>query len=73
MTDIGIEYGITSMPTLVGFGGRRAERVTDRVVDTKMLADRDRMLAWVDMVMQKGDPDGSGGGSGGGLFGKLFS
>jgi hypothetical protein len=33
MTDIGIEYGVASIPTLVGFGGRRAERVTDRIVD----------------------------------------
>ena len=73
MTDIGIEYGVTSVPTLVGFGGRRAERVTDRIVDTKLLADKDRMLEWVDKVMQKGDPHGTGGSSGGGLFGKLFS
>jgi len=73
MTDLGIEYGIMSMPTLVGFGGRRAERVTERVVDTKMLADKDRMLNWMDQVMQKGDPHGTGTGTGGGLFGRLFS
>jgi hypothetical protein len=73
MTDIGIEYGIASIPTLVGFGGRRAERVTDRIVDIKMLADKDRMREWVDRVMQKGDPHDTEGGSGGGLFGKLFS
>lgn len=73
MTDLGIEYGVTSIPTLVGFGGRRAERVTDRVVDTKMLSDKDRMADWIDMVMQKGDPHDTGGGGGGGLFGRLFS
>jgi hypothetical protein len=73
MTNIGIEYGITSMPTLVGFGGRRAERVTDRLADTKMLANKIRMSEWVDKVMQKGDPHGTGGGGGGGLFGRLFS
>ena len=28
MIDLGVEYGVNSMPTLVGFGGRRAERVT---------------------------------------------
>ena len=61
------------MPTLVGFGGRRAERVTDRIVDTRLLADKDRMLEWIDKVMQKGDPHGTGGSNGGGLFGKLFS
>jgi hypothetical protein len=73
MTDLGIEYGITSMPTLVGFGGRRAERVTDRVTDTKMLADKVRMAEWVDEAMQRGDPHGIGGSGGGGLFGRLFS
>jgi len=73
MTDLGIEYGITSMPTLVGFGGRRAERVTDRVTDTKMLADKVRMAEWVDEVMQRGDPHGTGGSGGGGLFSRLFS
>ena len=73
MTDIGIEYGVASIPTLVGFGGRRAERVTDRIVDIKMLTNKDRMREWVDGVMQKGDPHDTGGGSGGGLFGKLFS
>ena len=73
MTDIGIEYGVASIPTLVGFGGRRTERVTDRVVDIKMLADKDRMREWVDRTMQKGDPHDTGGGGGGGLFGKLFS
>ena len=71
MTDLGVEYAITSMPTLVGFGGRRAERITDRIVDTKMLADKERMQKWLDEVMHKGDPSGTGG-SGGGLFGRLF-
>lgn len=70
MTDLGIEYGITSMPTLVGFGGRRAERVTDRIVDTKVMADAQRMKIWLDEVMEKGDPFSTGGG--GGLFGRLF-
>jgi hypothetical protein len=73
MTDLGVEYGVTSIPTLVGFGGRRAERVTDRLVDTKMSSDKDRMTDWIDMVMQKGDPHDTGGGGGGGLFGRLFS
>jgi hypothetical protein len=73
MTDIGIEYGVASIPTLVGFGGRRAERVTDRIVDIKMLANKDRMREWIDGVMQKGDPHNTRGSSGGGLFGKLFS
>jgi hypothetical protein len=73
MTDLGIEYGITSIPMLVGFGGRRAECVTDRLANTKVLSDKDRISEWVNTVMQKGDPHGTGGGSGGGLFGRLFS
>ncbi|RVX74461.1 hypothetical protein B0A52_01587 [Exophiala mesophila] len=78
MMDLGIEYGVTSLPTLIGFGGRRAQRVTDRVVDTKLLTDRARMEQWVDEVMSKGDPfavdGGSGGvgGSGSGVLGRLF-
>jgi thiol-disulfide isomerase/thioredoxin len=73
MMDLGVEFGVTSMPTLMGFGGRRAERITDRVVDTNMMGDRRRMEAWVDEVMRKGDPSGTGsGGGGGGLLSKLF-
>ncbi|KPI41036.1 uncharacterized protein AB675_7984 [Cyphellophora attinorum] len=72
MMDLGVEFGVTSMPTLMGFGGRRAERVTDRVVDTGMMGDRRRMEAWVDEVMQKGDPSPGAGGGGGGLLSKLF-
>ena len=71
MTDLAVEYAITSMPTLVGFGGRRAERITERIVDTRMLADRERMQQWLDEVMQKGDLSGTGT-NGGGLFGRLF-
>jgi hypothetical protein len=70
MMDLGIEYGITSLPTLAGFGGRRMERLTDRLVDTKMMSDKMRMGAWIDEEMKKGDPFGTG--SGGGLFARLF-
>jgi thiol-disulfide isomerase/thioredoxin len=72
MMDLGVEFGVTSMPTLMGFGGRRAERVTDRVVDTNMMGDRRRMEAWVDEVMKKGDPSPGSGDGGGGLLSKLF-
>lgn len=77
MMDLGIEFGVTSLPTLIGFGGRRAQRVTDRVVDTKLLTDRARMEQWVDEVMSKGDPfavDAGSGGSGGGsgILSRLF-
>lgn len=70
MMDLGIEYGITSLPTLAGFGGRRTERLTERIVDTKMMGDKIRMAAWIDEKMEKGDPFGTE--SGGGLFARLF-
>ena len=67
--DLGVEYAITSIPTLAGFGGRRAERVTERLTDTKMMADAKRMQGWIDEQMQKGDPFPSDGQS---IFKKLF-
>lgn len=70
MMDLGVEYGITSLPTLVGFGGRRSERVTERVIDTKMMSDRTRMEAWINEQMAKGDP--RPGPSGSDLIAKLF-
>jgi thiol-disulfide isomerase/thioredoxin len=76
VADLGVDYGISSIPTLVGFGGRRAERVTERVVDTKMMGSRERMKAWLDECMEKGDPFGSDSVNGsagiGGIIGKLF-
>jgi hypothetical protein len=71
MMDLGIEYGITSLPTLAGFGGRRTERLTVRIVDTKMMGDKTRMAAWIDEEMKKGDPFGTRSGEGG-LFSRLF-
>jgi thiol-disulfide isomerase/thioredoxin len=76
MADLGVEYGISSIPTLVGFGGRRAERVTERVADTKMMGSRECMKVWLDEWMEKGDPFGTDSGNGssgiGGILGKLF-
>jgi len=72
MMDLGIEYGIMSLPTLAGFGGRRTERLTDRIVDTRMMGDKTRMATWIDAEMKKGDRFSTGGG-GGGLLTKIFS
>lgn len=76
MMDLGVEFGVTSLPTLIGFGGRRAQRVTDRVVDTRLLSDAEGMAKWVDGVMEKGDPfgvdGGAGGGGGGGILSRIF-
>jgi len=76
VADLGMEYGISSIPSLVGFGGRRAERVTERVVDIQLMGDRERMKAWLDDWMEKGDPFGTDSGNASrrtaGLLGKLF-
>ncbi len=76
MADLGVEYGISSIPSLVGLGGRRAERVTEKLVDTKMMGDRESMKAWLDEWMEKGDPSGPNAdnmsGVTGGILGKLF-
>jgi thiol-disulfide isomerase/thioredoxin len=71
MLDLGVEFGVTSMPTLIGFGGRRAQRVTDRLVDTKMMSDKLLMARWIDEQMKKGDPFPGQGGEGG-FLSKIF-
>ncbi|KIW32547.1 uncharacterized protein PV07_04078 [Cladophialophora immunda] len=68
MMDLGVEYGVRSMPTLMGFGGRRAERVTDRLVDTRVMSDEKAMAKWIDQEMKKGDPFPSSSQAGGGGF-----
>ncbi len=76
VAELGVEYGISSIPSLVGFGGRRAERVTERAIDTNMMGNKERMKAWMDEWMEKGDPFGTDSGNGstgpGGILGKLF-
>lgn len=69
MYDAGIEYGVRSVPTLIGFGGRRAERITDRLADEKKLKDKQYMQDWIDEVMRQGDPHPS---QSKGLFAWLF-
>ena len=75
MIDLGVEWGVASMPTLIGFGGRRADRVTERLVDTKLMCDKASISEWVDEAMRKGDPYATGSGFGdgkGGLLSRLF-
>ena len=76
VADLAIEYGISSIPSLVGFGGRRAERVTERVVETTSMSSGERMKVWLDEWMEKGDPSETdpGNGSAGpkGIIGRLF-
>ena len=68
MYDVGIEYGVRSIPTLIGFGGRRAERVTERLADERKLKDKDFMSGWIDEQMKNGDPSPNQGG----LFSRIF-
>lgn len=68
MYDVGIEYGVRSIPTLIGFGGRRAERVTDRLADENKLKNKEFMSQWIDEQMKNGDPSPSQGG----LFSRIF-
>ena len=72
MVDLGVEWGVSSMPTLIGFGGRRADRITERLDDVKAMSDKVRISAWVDEAMRKGDPFGTQGAGGGGLLSRLF-
>ena len=72
MMDLGVEWGVSSMPTLIGFGGRRADRITERLDDVKIMGDKARISGWVDEAMRKGDPFGTQGGRGGGLLSRLF-
>jgi len=72
MMDLGVEWGVSSMPTLIGFGGRRADRITERLDDVKIMSDRARISDWVDDAMRKGDPFGTQGGGGRGLLSRLF-
>lgn len=72
MLDLGVEFGVTSMPTLIGFGGRRAQRVTERIVDTRFLSDERAMGKWIDEEMKKGDSFPSSEGGGGGFLSNIF-
>jgi thiol-disulfide isomerase/thioredoxin len=56
MMDLGVEWGISSIPTLIGFGGRRADRITDRLYDVKTMSDKADIRDWIDNAMSKGDP-----------------
>lgn len=70
--ELGVEFGITNLPTLLAFGPRRQEpRFSSRITDIKRMMDRDWLQQWVNEEAAKGE--GGEGGAGGGLLGKLFS
>ncbi|KAG9258694.1 uncharacterized protein F5Z01DRAFT_670401 [Emericellopsis atlantica] len=70
--ELGQRYMITSLPTLLGFDGRR-EEVVARLVDGRKLADKQFLEEWIWELAKRGGGGGGGGSSGEkGLFGGLF-
>ncbi|TVY40430.1 hypothetical protein LOCC1_G004238 [Lachnellula occidentalis] len=65
---LGMEFMITSMPTLLSFDRGEAQTQT-KVVDARKMGDREWMREWIKMEARR---QGGGGGGGGGLFGGLF-
>ena len=70
MMELGVEFGVTSVPTLLAFGPRRREpRFASRVTDVMKMTDREWLQTWIDEEMAK--PEGGGGA--GGILGRLFT
>jgi hypothetical protein len=69
---MGMDYMITSLPTLLSFDRGEAQIVT-KVTDPKSLKDREWLKEWIRMeARRRGEGGGGGGGLGGALFGGLF-
>jgi len=67
---LGMQYMITSMPTLVTFD--RGEVIMDtKVVDVAKLKDEAWLTQWIENESKR-KGEGTGGGVGSGLFGGLF-
>jgi hypothetical protein len=69
---LGMQYMITSMPTLLTFD--RGEVVQDsRTVDVNRMKDKEWLKEWIERESKRrGTGTGGGGSIGGGLFGGLF-
>ena len=68
---IGMDYMITSMPTLLSFD--RGEAMTGtKVTDPKLMTDREYMKEWIRTEAKRKGDGGAGANAGGGLFGGLF-
>ena len=71
---MGMDYMITSLPTLLSFDRGEAQIVT-KVTDPKVLKDREWLKEWIRTEARRRGSGGGGGGGGslaGGLFGGLF-
>lgn len=66
---LGMEYMITSMPTLLSFDRGEAQ-IQTKVMDARKMGDREWMREWIKMEARR--QGGGGGGGGTGLFGGLF-
>ena len=56
VADLGIEYGISGIPSMVAFGGRRAQRLTEIEEDVFLMSKEERVEEWLNRWMGKGDP-----------------
>lgn len=59
--DLGTQYGISSMPTLLSFS-RGEPQVDTKVTKLANLKNRDFLLRWLDEERNRGGNAGSGGG-----------
>ena len=71
-SDFGMQYMITSMPTLLTFDkGEVVEQ--SRTMDVSKMKDKEWLKEWVQREARSGEGTGGGGGGiGSGLFGGLF-
>lgn len=67
---MGMNYMITSIPTLLSFDNQEAQ-ITTKVHDAKKLADRAFLEEWIRTEARRHGQRGGGGGAGG-VFGGLF-
>lgn len=69
---LGMDYMITSLPTLLSFDRGEAQ-ITTKVTDPRLLKDREWLKDWIRTEARRRGEGGGGGGNGlGGLFGGLF-
>lgn len=73
-SDFGMQYMITSMPTLLTFD-RGEVMEQSRTMEVSKMKDKEWLKAWIEREARRrgeGTGGGGGGGIGSGLFGGLF-
>lgn len=70
MANLGVEYGVANIPTLMSIEPRRSERrLGTKVTDVKALSDKKFLEDWLHKEMSTEEPGNIGTGS---VFGRLF-